>query len=181
MQDESTSRLNWVRTSRGIQIGIPGRRSGAVALYAPLIVIWAVLATIHYWHLLGPDRPTGREFTLQLIAIALYAVGFCFFVCWLAWALTSDTLLTLDPTELKIQRRVMGIEVTTRCFQPGDARRLRYVPPIRARRDKNSINPTSSKLVFQVHGKVYIIASGVTEHEAGAIIGWMQSVHTFAS
>jgi hypothetical protein len=58
---------------------------------------------------------------------------------------------------------------------------LRYVPPIRARRDKNSINPTSSKLVFQVHGKVYIIASGVTEHEAGAIIGWMQSVHTFAS
>lgn len=179
MQDESTSRLSWVRTSRGIQIGIPGRRSGVVALYAPLIVIWMVLATIHYWRLLGPDRPSGREFTYQLIAIALYAVGFCFFMCWLAWALTSDTLLTLVPDELKIQRRVMGIDVTTSRFQPSGASRLRYVPPTRSWRDKNSVNPTSSKLQFQANSKVYTIASGITESEAGAIIGWMQSVHIF--
>lgn len=179
MQEELTSRLSWVRTSQGIQIEIPGRRSGAVALYAPLIVIWLVLATIHYWHLLGPDRPTGSEFTLQLIAIALYAVGFCFFVCWLAWALTSDTVLTLEPNELKIQRRVMGIEVTTRRFQPSDASRLKYVPPTRSWGDKNSVNPTSSKIQFQANGKAYTIAFGITEPEAASIIGWMQSVHRF--
>jgi hypothetical protein len=179
MQEELSSRLSWVRTSRGIQIEIPGRRNGAVALYAPLVVIWLVLATIHYSRLLGPDRATGSEFTLQLIAVGIYAVGFCFFVCWLAWALTSDTVLSLDRDELKIQRRVMGIDVTTRRFQTSDASRLRYVPPTRSWGDKNTVNPTSSKIQFQTHGKVYTIASGITEPEAASVIGWMHSVHRF--
>jgi hypothetical protein len=179
MQEELTSRLSWVRTSRGIQIEIPGRRNGMVALYAPLVVIWLVFATIHYSHLLGPDRATGSEFTMQLIAIGIYAVGFCFFVCWLAWALTSDTVVTVDPDELKIQRRVMGIDTTARRFQTSEASKLRYVPPARTWGDKNTVNPLSSKIQFQANGKAQTIAYGITQPEAAAVIEWMHSVYNF--
>lgn len=179
MQEELTSRLSWARTSRGIHIEIPGRRNGMVALYSPLVVIWLVFATIHYSRLLGPDRATGSEFTFQLVAIAIYAVGFCFFVCWLAWALTSDTILTMDPDEMKIQHRVMGIDVTTRRFRTREASKLRYIPPTPSWSDKNSVNPRTSKVQFQAGGKAHTIASGITEPEAAAIIEWMQSVRRF--
>lgn len=179
MQEELTSRLSWVRTSRGIHIEIPGQRNGMIAIYAPLVVIWLVFATIHYSHLLGPDRATGNEFTFQLVAIAIYAVGFCFFVCWLAWALTSDTVLTVDSDEMKIQRRVMGIDVTTRSFRTKEASKLRFVPPTQSLGDKSTVNPRSSKIQFLAGGKAHIIATGITETEASAVIEWMQSVYRF--
>jgi hypothetical protein len=97
----------------------------------------------------------------------------------LAWALTSDTVVTLDPDELKIQRRVMGIDTTARRFKTSDASKLRYVPPARTWGDKNTVNPQSSKIQFQANGKVQTIAYGITQPEAAAVIEWMHSVYSF--
>ncbi len=179
MLEELAGRLNWERTSRGILIAIPGRRNAMVALYAPLVVIWLAFASIHYSHLLGPDRATGSEFTFQLIAIAIYAVGFCFFVCWLAWALTGDTIVTLDPDEIKIQRRVIGIDVSTLSFPTRDVSKLKYIAHTRSWGDQDVVDPRSSKIQFEAGGKVHTMAWGVTESEATAAIEQMYTISRF--
>jgi hypothetical protein len=176
---ELEGRLKWKRTSRGILIVIPARRSGMIALYSPLVVTWLVLATIHYWHLLAAPHLAGSEFTFQMIAIGIYALGFCFFVCWLAWILTNDTVVTLDPDEMKIQHRVMGIDVATFRFRTRETSGLRYVPPERFWAHKNDVDPKTSKIQFQCGGKAHTLTSGVTETEASALIARMQTFQWF--
>jgi uncharacterized membrane protein YecN with MAPEG domain len=40
MVEKLEGRLRWEKTSLGILVEIPARRSGMVALYAPLVVMW---------------------------------------------------------------------------------------------------------------------------------------------
>ena len=53
MYETLEGRVKWQKTDHGIRIAIPVRRGPFVAIYAPLVTIWLVLATIRYWHLLG--------------------------------------------------------------------------------------------------------------------------------
>lgn len=172
-------RVTWEQRGQGIRIIIPVRRGPFTALYAPLIVIWLVLATIRYWHVLSEPRQATAEFTLQMIAIGIYVLGFFFFVGWLAWTWTGETMVVLNPAEIKIERRVLGVELAARTFRTDQVTRLKFIPPRRVTTQRSSLNPNPSCVQYQANNKTLSFAKGVTEAEARALIDRMLVVYQF--
>ncbi|MDR3750041.1 MAG: hypothetical protein P4K94_01010 [Terracidiphilus sp.] len=149
------------------------------AFCSPVVVIWAVIAAIHYWNVLVAPHPENSEFTLQLIAIGIYIAGSCFFAGWLSWILTGETILTLSPDEMKVRHRVLGIGLDTYRFSPSDIHNLRYIPPVDSWPFKTYTDPSTSSVRFRVGHKSYSLAKGITETEAFALMLEMHKVCQF--
>jgi hypothetical protein len=172
-------RLMWETAGHGIRVAIPVRRGPFAAIYAPLVTICLVFATVRYWKLLAGPHAEDTNFTLQMVALGIYGLGFIYFVCWLAWTMTGDTLVTLIPPEVKIQKRVFGVELATRTFQTGQINRIRFVPPTRLATQKSVLNPNSSCIRFEANKKSERFAKGITEDEARALIDKMLLIYEF--
>ena len=114
---------------------------------------------------------------LAWTSIAITAVLTCIFVCWLLWGMTGKTILTIDPLELKLERRVIGIEWDTRRFATCDVKNLRYIPPTEIWAFRTDTDPATSKLQFRAKGKTIRFARGITEKEAGALYDRMIEVY----
>lgn len=179
MLDKLAGRLTWEQTPQGIRVEIPARPPAMTYLFVPLIVLWLVLAAIRYWHLLGQPHAEDTEYTLQLISMGIYAVGFCIFVCWMAFIFTGDSILTLDKTEMKIQHRVLGVELASRSFPSNQVYQVLYIPPDRPETRRSVIDPNTSKIQFEVDDGTHSFARGVTETEACALILLMLTVYKF--
>jgi hypothetical protein len=179
MLQQLAGRLMWERTPGGIRVAIPTRRGAVTVLYGPVVGIWLVAVSIHYWHALEMPRGDSHEFMLQLMAVAVYALGFCFAICWLIWTFTNETILTLDAAELKLQRRAMGIELFTESYPTMSVRNVNYVPPTRSWASQDDTDPKTSKIQFQAGFLTRTFASGVTEAEAKALIAGMQGIYKF--
>ena len=115
----------------------------------------------------------------QRYSAAVYALGFCFAICWLIWTFTNETILTLDAAELKLQRRAMGIELFTESYPTMSVRNVNYVPPTRSWASQDDTDPKTSKIQFQAGFLTRTFASGVTEAEAKALIAGMQDIYRF--
>ncbi len=179
MLEPLAGRLRWEQTNEGIRVAIPGTRGTLAMLYGPLIVIWLGLAAVHYWHLLGVAHTENSDYDLQMVAIALYFIGFCFFVCWLLFTFTSDTILLLDPATLKIQRRVLGIELASQSFPTDQVSQVLHIPAGRLLTSGSVIDPNTSKIQFRVNSRTHSFAKGITRREAGALIMLMLRVYEF--
>ncbi len=179
MHKTLTGRVMWDETDQGICLSIPVRRGRLTAVYGPLVAVWLALATIHYWRLLAGPHPEDTNFTLQMVAIGIYAIGFIYFVCWLAWIKTGETLVTMHPPELTLQTRVLGIDLTSRTFQTHQINRIRFVPPGKARMQRSVIDPNSSCIRFDANNRIETFARGVTEGEARAMIDRMLETYQF--
>jgi hypothetical protein len=179
MRDVLAGRLTWEQSPRGICVEIPVRRGPMVGLYGPLVIIWLSIATVRYWHVLTTPHPNDIEFTLQLVAMGIYILGFCFFVCWLVWIFTGDTLLFLDAVEMKIQRRVLGVDLSTRVLDTRQVSQLRYVGPRAIATYQGVTNPSTSRIQFRVSGALQSFARGVSEIEAQTLIERMLEVYKF--
>src|SRR5271167_4876239 len=112
MYEELEGRLKWQKTDLGIEVAIPARRGALTILYGPLVALWLIAAAVRYWNLLTSTHTDDLEFTLQMIAIGIYVLGFFFAVCWLIWTFTNETILSLDRSAMKIHRRVIGIDLS---------------------------------------------------------------------
>ena len=169
----------WERIPNGIRIAIPTRRGAVTVLYGPVVGIWLAAVSIHYWHALEMPYGDGHEFMLQLMAVAVYAMGFCFAICWLIWTFTNETILTLDAAELKLQRRAMGIELFTESYPTLSVHNVIFIPPTRSWASQDDTDPKTSKIQFQAGSLTRTFASGVTEAEAKALIAGMQGIYKF--
>ena len=181
MLEKLAGRLKWERTPLGMLVAIPVRRSMTAALYGPLVAIWLIYAWVHFWHLLAAPHSGGSAFTLQMIALGIYAVGLCYFVCWLLWIFTGETVLTLVPSELKIQRRVIGIKFASLSFPTHHVRNLRYNPPTRFWALGGYIDPKTSNMQFRADDATHRFARGITEAEASALTLHMLKIYKFPS
>jgi hypothetical protein len=179
MLERLAGRLRWERTPEGMLVTIPVRRGTTIVLYSPLVLIWVIIASVRYWNLLSTPHPDDSEFTLQMVAMAIYAVGLCFFVCWVTWIFTGETILTLVPAEMKIQRRVIGIELSTRSFPTNYLRDLKYVPPGGFWALSGYIDPNTSCIQFRSGDMIYSFANGITRPEANALTAKMLNVYPF--
>jgi hypothetical protein len=115
--------------------------------------------------------------TLAWSCIVAGVVGLFIAAGWVLWGLTGETILTLNPAELKIQRLVLGIEWDTRTFASNDVSDLRYIHPTNRWAFRDDADPNSSKIRFQAKGKTHGFAWGVTEREASALIDRMLAVY----
>ncbi|MDR3774988.1 MAG: hypothetical protein P4L26_16660 [Terracidiphilus sp.] len=172
-------RVVWEKTEHGIRMRIPARRGPFKAVFGPLVAIWLVLEIVRSRHQSVRPFPEDTEFMLQMIAMAIYVVAFFYFVAWLVWTLTGDTLLALDSSELRIQTRVLGIDLTTHAFPADQVSRLRFVPPFRKSDYWSVLNRDSSSIEFEAANKPHTFAKGVTETEARALIDKMLQVYQF--
>lgn len=175
----SAGRLSWELTYKGIVVAIPVRWGTGAIRYAPLIGLWLAAVLIRFWPLLASLRPYHILFELQLIGIGVYGLVFCASVCWLVWMLTGESVLILDPIEMTIQRRVIGILLVTRTFPTKDASHLRFVPPAPLWASPNERNPGTSKIEFKVGDKTCSFGKGISEGEARVLIEQMLLIYKF--
>jgi hypothetical protein len=172
-------RLAWEQTPEGISVEVPARRGALASLYIPMLAIWVVFTWLHHWYEAGKDPSEDLLSMSQAIIVAGIAVGFFFLIGWLAWNFTSQTFLTMSQRELKIQHRVMGIDLVTRSFPTGEIFNLKFIPPASSLSAKSEIDPKTSRLQFQVGKQISSFAAGVTQPEAFALIKKMLEIYPF--
>ena len=179
MYETLEGRVMFEKTDRGLRIAVPVRRGPFAAVYGPLVVIWLALATVRYWRLLAGPHPEDINFKLQMVAIGVYVVGFIFFAIWLAWTTSGQTVITMNPPEVKIQTRVFGVDLTSRTFQTHQINRMRFIPHTRVVTQRSVINPNSSYIRFEANNRRQRFAKGVSAEEARALIDKMLQVYEF--
>lgn len=179
MYEKLEGRVTVEHTEKGLRIAIPVRSGPFVAIYAPIVIFWLGLATVRYWSLLIGPHPADLNFDLQKIAIGIYVVGFIYIICWLAWITTGQTLLILNPPKVKIQSRVFGLPLFSSTYKTSQIHRIHFIAHKRIRTQPSIINPNSSYIRFDVNERQEILARGVTEAEARALIDRMLQVYQF--
>ena len=172
-------RLKWERTPYGISITIPVRRGASTAGYAALVLLWLTIASVHYWHLFSSSHVDAPAEIYQLIAIGIYIVGFVIFLFWFTWTATGETVVTVDPTQMKIQKRALGIEVASEIYPTPDVHSFNFVRPKPFWALRADTDPSSSRIRFTVSGKYHYFARGVSEAEAFALVERMVEIHRF--
>jgi hypothetical protein len=111
--------------------------------------------------------------------MGIYIIGVFYFLCWLVWILTGETILTLDPVELNIQRRVLGIELDTRSFRCEEVDRLIFVHPGKSAGSRTYFDLRSGRIQFRANHSKHRFATGILESEANALIELMQKILQF--
>jgi hypothetical protein len=172
-------RVKFEKTDQGVRIAVPVRRGPFAAIYGPLVALWLVVATVRYWDLLAGPHVEGTNFNLQMIAIGIYAFGFIYFMCWLAWTMTGETVVTLNPPEVRIASRVFGVDLSVRTFHTDQIHRMRFVEAKRMATQRSVLNPNSSYIRFEVNDRARKFAKGVSKDEARALIDKMLQVYQF--
>ena len=180
MLDKLEGRLKWERTPQGgMVVSIPVRRGPSTIGYAVLVLVWVSIASIHYWHLFTVPKLDAEQQIYEVIAVTLYILGFLFFVVYLAWTVTGETILTLDPSEMKIQVKVLGIDIRSETYRTRDVHSFNFVRPKAFWALRADTDPSSSRIRFTVGGKYHYFGRGVSESEAFALVERMVDVHRF--
>ncbi len=175
MLEKLAGRLKWEQAGSGIRVEIPVRLDWWVVPFAIIVILWIAG---EWFYQVSALHATGLP-GLVWIAIACGSAASCMIVCWILWGLTGKTLLMLNPWEMKLQRKVAGMEWNTRVFDPRYVHNLRYIPPAYIWAFRTDTDLNTSKLQFQAKGKTYKFARGITEREACALIGRMLEVYNF--
>jgi hypothetical protein len=180
MLEELEGRLSWEQKPGGMVVHIPSRRGSLFMLFGPVIGVCLMFAAARYSFAVGPNTtPEDAESALIWLIISGFGVSFCILLAWAAWAFTSESMLTLDETTIKIQNRVLGIEIMTNSFPTAEAHAFRFIPPGGYSRSKNIADPRTSKIQFKVGSKAQTFAKGVTELEASVLMEHMQEIYKF--
>jgi hypothetical protein len=175
MLEKLAGRLKWEQSGSGIRVEIPVRLDWWVLFLAILVILW-IAGEVFYQ--VSALAATGLP-SLVWIGIACGSAGSCIVACWILWGLTGKTVLTLNASQMKLQRRVAGVEWDRRVFTPDDVHNLRYIPPAYIWAFRTDTDRNTSKIQFQAKGKTVRFARGITEREAGALIGRMLEVYNF--
>jgi hypothetical protein len=180
MLEDLEGRLSWEQKPGGMVVHIPSRRGSLFMLFGPVIGVCLLLAAARYSVAVGPETtPEETQSALIWLIVSGFGVSLCILLAWAAWAFTSESMLTLDQTTIKIQNRVLGIEVMTNSFPTAEAHAFRFIPPGGYSRSNSAADPRSSKIQFKVGSKTYVFAKGVTELEAFVLMERMQEIYKF--
>ena len=171
MLDKLAGRLTWEQTGQGIRVEIPARRSWTILIHFLWLILWCgagwlALTRIHQAHHAATHIP--------LIWQVGWVAGVLFMTITILWSLTGSTTLELNSYQLRIIRKMMGLQLGTRSYTNADMCNLRFIPNmIRGRTN------LPSHISFEENGKTRSFAWAVTETEASALIGKMQTVYKF--
>ena len=173
MLEKRAGRLKWEQADQGVRVVIPARW-GWLAVIA---VAGLTPTDITVWWLERTTAPDEVSFKLGLLCAVTLAVGVCAAMVWILWGCTGRTMVTVNPHEIIIQRRIAGVEWDTRRFATSDVRGLRYIPPAEMWAFRTDTDPNTSKIQFQAKKKTIRFARGITEREACALFDRMQEIY----
>lgn len=178
MLERLAGRLQWERTGSGIRVEIPAQKGWLTVFLAVWLVIWSGAG------LFGSIRvSTGDDVNIgQLIFAVIWALAEVGVVIAMIWSLTGRTILTVNQSEVSLQRRILGVEWDMRRFATQSVRNLRYIPSTSVRGwDGSQLTNTQtlSQIKFEADGKSRVFASGISDIEAFALIDRMLEVYNF--
>jgi hypothetical protein len=170
MLEKLAGRLKWERTGTGIRVEIPARIDWWVLFYVVWLAPWSVAG----WRV-SVDIFIKHDLSVfNLFWLPVWALGECFVAALIIWRLTGSTTVVLDPSQLDITRRSMGIQIDKRTFRCADVRNLRYIPA--GNRGRRSL---PSQIGFEANDKTRKFASGIEDIEAFALIDKMLEIYKF--
>jgi hypothetical protein len=175
MLEKLAGRLKWEHSDQGIRIEIPARW-GWQAIFAAVLLAGGALAASQVEWTIPSDE---ARFRLGVLSAVVIGVGVCFTVAWISWSFTGRTIVSVNQNEMKIQRKVLGIEWDTRRFVTFEVRNLRYLPPTEIWVFRTDTDPNTSKIQFQAKNKTVGIAGGITEREACALFDRLEEICKF--
>jgi hypothetical protein len=178
MREMLEGRLEWEKSARSIAVKIPARRGSAFLLFGPIIGVWMIFSSFEFLTATGSNAPENKS-DMGLTLLTGFVVSLVILLAWVAWAFTSDALVTVDETQFKIQRRILGIELVTHSFSTTEVHNFKYVPPRTFWASKGVTDIRTSKIEFQAKYKSVAFAHGVTELEAQVLIEQMIEVFKF--
>ena len=158
---------------------IPVRPGPLRVIYGSLITIWLLLAGVREWLVWKAPHENQHEFMLQMIALAIYIVGFLYLLWWLARTFTGETLLTLTPSYMRIQHLILGIELSVKSFPTHQIDRVVYAPPDKFANNQPFFDPGSSRIQFRAENITYSFGKGILQTEAKALIEQMLKIYAF--
>ena len=176
MLETLAGRLTWERTPDGIRVEIPARLSWVALFLTVWLTFWLYVGS----RIIGKMLVDDDQSAWPLVWLVGWAAGACFVGGWLIWSVGGRATLVLEPVEMRIQRRVFGIEWDTRTYRTNSVRNLRYIPGYMspgALESGGGYNQSSIK--FESDDKTRSFASGVSDIEAFALIDLMLGVHAF--
>jgi hypothetical protein len=175
MLNKLAGRLKWEKTGLGIHVVIPARLDWWIV---PTALFATAVVGVDCFYLFNNLPEVGLS-PIVWICLAIITTGGCVFLYWFLWSITGKTILSMDPYELKLERRVIGIVCDTRRFATFDVKNLRYIPPVYIYAFRTDTNPATSKIQFQAKGKTIRFARGITEREACALFDTMMGIYKF--
>lgn len=180
MLEDLEGRLSWEKKPDGIVVHIPSRRGSMFLLFGPVIAVWLMFVAARFSYTVGPNTtPEDIQTAVIWFIVAGVGVSFIILLFWAAWAFTSESILTLDQTAIKIQHRILGIEVLMQTYPTADAHNFRFIPPGGYSTTRTVVDPRTSKIQFKAGTKSCTFAAGVTSMEALILMERMQEVYKF--
>ena len=170
MFETLAGRLKWERTGNRIRVEIPARLNWTVAFFLVWLAGWTMAGRSVLAETLAKPNPPA----FNLLWLVGWAIGECFVTVSIIWSLSGRTSLEMDPGQLAITRRVMGIQISRRTFSTTDVRNLRYNPA--GNRGRHSYQ---SQIKFEADKRTCSFGTGLEDAEAFALIDKMLEVHKF--
>jgi hypothetical protein len=170
MLEKLAGRLSWERTGSGIRVEIPARLDWSLLFF----VVWLPFWSMGGRHVMIETFIKHDQSAFNLFWLMGWAFAECYVTAFIIWSLTGRTTLTVDPCQLEIIRRVIGIQIDKQTFSTADVCNLRYIPA--ANRGRSS---SPSKISFEADDKTRSFASGLEDIEAFALIDKMLDAYKF--
>lgn len=178
MREKLEGRLKWERTGSGIRIEIPSQAGWLAVFFGFWLAAWSATG----WLFAAMASITNTFDTVPLTFTIAWALGWVGILTALLWCLAGRTTLTLDESEMAIQRRVLKMEWDRRRFATKDVLNLRYIPSFSLRGWAGTTYTTytsASQIRFEADGKTRRFAAGISDTEAFALIDRMLEVYNF--
>jgi len=178
MREKLAGRLEWERTGVGIRIEIPSQAGWLAVFFGFWLTVWSATGWFFAARISTAENPEN----VPLIFAVAWALAWVLILIAIIVCLAGRTTLTLDQSEMAIQRRVLRMEWDRRRFATKDVLNLRYIPSFSLRGWEGTTYSTytsASQIRFEADGKTRKFASGISDIEAFALIDRMLEVYNF--
>jgi hypothetical protein len=172
--EKLSGRLLWENTATGICVEIPARSSGEHIFLYLMFVAFTTLAILYRRAILPGDQASAFAW----FNVALGVGGVLLLAGLILWNFTGRTVVTVNPSGIRLERRVAGLQWDTRTFRVDQVHGLRFIPPYSFYKYRSDHYP--SKMEFFAGRKRCRFAQGISEREACALVDCINSVSVFA-
>jgi hypothetical protein len=169
--------LRCENTPNGTRLEIPAQSSWQDIFALIFLIAWTSLAILYRRDILPGDQASPFGW----FNLAFGILGVLLVAGLLLWSFTGCTFVTVNPLQIRLERRVAGLQWDTRTFRVDQVHGLRFVPPYSLYKYVVNTDRHPSKMELVANNKRYRFARGISEREACALVDRVNSIVVVAS
>ena len=167
MLEPLIGRLKWESKGEGIRLVIPSR----FRWWSLVSGVWLLMLPHFAYEVFWKSEHTGvmtpRSFFPEWIGLLL-------FIGWIALFRTHKCVVTLASTEMRVEKRSLGLRLRDGTSATSQLSDLRFIP------SRYGITvDDQSRIQFRRGGKICSFGIGIEEVEADAAIAKMREIYAF--